>query len=222
MAVPIKIDFVSDVSCPWCVIGLKALEQALDSLGGAVDAEIRFQPFELNPQMGPDGENIVEHIGRKYGSTPEQSAKNREMIRARGEALGFPFRTDETSRIYNTFDAHRLLHWAGLEGRQKELKHALFDAYFTRGENPSDHETLALVAERAGLDPAAACEVLASGRYATEVRTRADYYRAQGINGVPAVILNERYLVTGGQPPEVFAQALRQVAAETPQADDKG
>jgi len=222
MAAPIKIDFVSDVSCPWCVIGLKSLEQALESLGGAVEAEIRFQPFELNPQMGAEGQNIVEHIGQKYGSTPEQSARNREMIRARGEALGFPFRTDEASRIYNTFDAHRLLHWAGLEGRQRELKHALFDAYFTRGENPSDHGTLALVAERAGLEPAAARDILASGRFAEEVRATEAFYRAQGINGVPGVILNERYLVTGGQPPEVFAQALRQVAAETPRADDKG
>ena len=131
MSTPLKIDFVSDVSCPWCVVGLYGLTRALDLLGDEVQAEIRFQPFELNPKMGPEGQNITEHITEKYGSTPEQSQKNREMIRARGAEVGFAFRTDGNSRIYNTFDAHRLLYWAGLEGLQFNLKEALFKAYFT-------------------------------------------------------------------------------------------
>ena len=141
-----KIDFVSDVSCPWCAIGLNALEQALARLDGQVRAELHFQPFELNPQMPPDGEDIVEHLTRKYGITPAQVERNSEAIRQRGETVGFTFGKGKRRRTYNTFDAHRLLHWAGLEGRQRELKHALLRAYFTDGENPSDHPLLVRVA----------------------------------------------------------------------------
>ena len=210
-ATPIRIDFVSDVSCPWCVIGLKSLEQALDKLDGAVQAEIHFQPFELNANMPVEGEDIGEHIARKYGSTPEQMAQSREAIRARGEQLGFTFAMDKRGRIYNTFDAHRLLHWAAIEGRQKALKMALFDAYFTQGQNPSSHEVLLKVAGDVGLDTVQAAEVLASDAYADEVRAQERFYQQNGINSVPAVIINERHLISGGQPPEVFEQALRQI-----------
>ncbi|WP_219132838.1 DsbA family oxidoreductase [Janthinobacterium sp. UMAB-60] len=209
--VPLRIDFVSDVSCPWCVIGLKSLEQALDKLDGTVQAEIHFQPFELNANMPVEGEDIGEHIARKYGSTPEQMAQSREAIRARGEQLGFTFAMDKRGRIYNTFDAHRLLHWAGIEGRQKALKMALFDAYFTQGQNPSSHEVLLKVAGDVGLDTVQAAEVLASDAYADEVRAQERFYQQNGINSVPAVIINERHLISGGQPPEVFEQALRQI-----------
>ncbi len=150
---PMKIDFVSDVSCPWCIIGLRGLEEALAKTGDVVDARITFQPFELNPAMPPEGQNIVEHVAQKYGSTPEQSAANREMIRARAAELGFTMRGTDQSRIYNTFDAHRLLHWAGIEGHQAALKRALFDAYFTDQLDPSNHDVLVAVAEKAGLDP---------------------------------------------------------------------
>ncbi|MGK5038746.1 DsbA family oxidoreductase [Janthinobacterium sp. GB1R12] len=210
---PIRIDFVSDVSCPWCVIGLKSLEQALAKLDGTVQADIHFQPFELNANMPPEGEDIGEHIARKYGSTPEQMAQSREAIRARGEQLGFTFAMDKRGRIYNTFDAHRLLHWAGLEGRQKALKMALFDAYFTQGQDPSSHEVLLKVAGDVGLDTVKAAEVLASDAYADEVRAQERFYQQNGINSVPAVIINERHLISGGQPPEVFEQALRQIIA---------
>jgi len=210
---PLRIDFVSDVSCPWCVIGLKSLEQALAKLDGTVQAEIHFQPFELNANMPPEGEDIGEHIARKYGSTPEQMAQSREAIRARGEQLGFTFAMDKRGRIYNTFDAHRLLHWAGLEGRQKALKMALFDAYFTQGQNPSSREVLLKVAGDVGLDSVKAAEVLASDAYADEVRAQERFYQQNGINSVPAVIINERHLISGGQPPEVFEQALRQIIA---------
>src|SRR5450759_1069950 len=137
-----KIDFVSDVSCPWCVIGLKALEEAIARLGDQVQAEIHFQPFELNPQMPPEGQDINEHLAEKYHTTPEQMEQSREMIRARGEEVGFSFVSGKRSRIYNTFDSHRLLHWAEQQGRQLALKHALFKAYFTDGENPGAHDVL--------------------------------------------------------------------------------
>jgi predicted DsbA family dithiol-disulfide isomerase len=209
-----KIDFVSDVSCPWCIIGLRGLEEALAKTGDLVDASITFHPFELNPDMPPEGENIVEHVAKKYGSTPEQSAANRETIRARAAALGFTMTTSNERRIYNTFDAHRLLHWAELEGHQGALKHALFEAYFSRDESPADHNVLVNAAEKAGLDRAAAQDVLESNRYADDVR-RAEYlWQSRGINAVPAVVIDGRYLISGGQSPETFEQALRQIAAE--------
>ena len=209
----LKIDFVSDVSCPWCVIGLKSLETALARIDG-LDADLHFQPFELNPRMAPEGQDIGEHLQEKYGASEAQSAQNREMIRARGAEFGFVFDMGARSRIYNTFDAHRLLHWAGEQGRQRELKMALFDTYFTRGESPGDHAVLARVAGEAGLDPVAAAAILASDAYSAEVREREAFYQGQGINSVPAIIINDRHLISGGQPPEVFEQALRQIAAQ--------
>jgi predicted DsbA family dithiol-disulfide isomerase len=214
MARPLKIDFVSDISCPWCIIGLRGLEEALARTADVVEADIRFQPFELNPDMPLEGQNFFEHITQKYGLTPEQSAVNREMIRARAAALGFTITRSEQSRVYNTFDAHRLLHWAEQEGRQTALKHALFEAYFTEGKSPADHEVLVTAVEKAGLDGATAREVLASDRYAEEVRDAEQLWRSRGIDAVPAVVINGRYLISGGQPPEAFEQALRQIAEQ--------
>ena len=214
MTKPIKIDFVSDVSCPWCIIGLGGLEEALARVGDLVDATITFQPFELNPDMPPEGQNLGGHVFQKYGATPEQSAANRERIRARAAEVGFTIASTPESRIYNTFDAHRLLHWAGLEGRQLPLKHALFEAYFTRGENPSDHDVLVAAAERAGLDPAKARDVLASGRFADHIRSLERQWYEAGVSSVPTVIINEKYLISGGQPADAFERALRTIAAE--------
>ncbi|WP_338799904.1 DsbA family oxidoreductase [Pseudomonas sp. RSB 5.4] len=214
MSSALKIDFVSDVSCPWCVVGLNSLLQALEVLRDEVQAEIHFQPFELNPKMGPDGQNITEHIGEKYGSTPEQSQKNREAIRARGAEVGFAFRTDGNSRIYNTFDAHRLLHWAGLEGLQLKLKEALFKAYFTDGGNPSDHAQLAQIAESVGLDRQRAQAILASAEFADEVRAEEQLWLQRGVSSVPTVVFNGQYAVTGGQPVDTFVGAIRQIISE--------
>lgn len=210
----LTIDFVSDVVCPWCVIGLRSLETALARAADVVTAEIRFHPFELNPAMPPEGENIVEHIGRKYGATPEQSAATRAMIRERAAEFGFTMAMTDDSRIYNTFDAHRLLHWAGIGGGQHALKMALFAAYFTQGRNPGDRAVLLEAAEQAGLDPVAAARVLDDGQYADEVRGEEALWQSRGINAVPAIVLEGRYLISGGQPPEAFEQALRQIAAE--------
>ncbi|MFC5743140.1 DsbA family oxidoreductase [Dyella tabacisoli] len=211
---PLKIDFVSDVVCPWCAVGLKSLEQALRHLDGQVTAELHFQPFELNPQMAPEGEDIGEHLARKYGSTPEQFAQNHEAIRQRGAAVGFTFDMNKRRRIYNSFDAHRLLHWAELQGKQGALKLALLEAYFTEGEDISSHDVLLRVVGKAALDTDEARAVLAEHRYADEVRERERFYQAQGIHSVPAIIVNERYLIQGGQPPEVFEETLRRIAAE--------
>jgi predicted DsbA family dithiol-disulfide isomerase len=212
MSVKMKIDFVSDVSCPWCVIGLRSMETALQRLQGEVEADLHFQPFELNPKMGPDGQDIVEHIAEKYGSGPADIERNRQAIQARGAELGFTFDMQKRGRIYNTFDAHRLLHWAEEEGKQKELKEALFTAYFTQGRDPSDHAVLVDVAKSVGLDPARAAQILASDEYAPEVRAREQFYAERGIRAVPSVIINDRHLIQGGQPPEVFEQTFRKLA----------
>jgi predicted DsbA family dithiol-disulfide isomerase len=214
MATPLKIDFVSDVSCPWCAIGLGSLQKALDAIGDEAQVELRFQPFELNPNMPPEGQDIGEHLTEKYGSTPAQQEQARAMIRARGAEVGFDFAMGKRDRIYNTFDAHRLLHWAGIEGKQKELKQALFAAYFTLGDDPSAHPVLLRVAGEVGLDTVAAAEVLQSNQYADEVRQHEQIFQRHGINSVPAVIINERHLISGGQPAEVFEKALREIMAK--------
>lgn len=216
MTTTLKIDFVSDVSCPWCAIGLSALEQALQRMAGEVKAELHFQPFELNPSMPPGGQDITEHLTQKYGTTPEQQAEAREAIQQRGAELGFTFRMKGRDRIYNTFDAHRLLHWAGLPttrpaGLQPALKKALLQAYFTDGENPASHDLLLRLTGDVGLDAALARDILTSDRYAAEVRERERLYTDAGINSVPAVIVNDKYLISGGQPVEVFEQALRKI-----------
>lgn len=211
--VPLKIDFVSDVMCPWCAVGLQSLEQAIARLGDAVQVELHVQPFELNPQMPPEGQDIDEHIAQKYGIGPEQMAANREAIRARGAALGFEF--GPRDRIHNTFDAHRLLHWAGTLGgdRQRTLKHALLRAYFTDGADVSSHDVLVRVAGDTGLDPLRAREILASNEYTDAVRSAQRHYASLGIRAVPSVILADKHLVQGGQPVETFERALRQAAS---------
>ncbi|WP_370663922.1 DsbA family oxidoreductase [Massilia forsythiae] len=211
-----RIDFVSDVSCPWCVIGLKSLEKALDGMRDELQVDIHFQPFELNPDMAPEGQDIFEHITEKYGSTPAQQDQSREMIRQRGAALGFTFDMGKRGRIYNTFDAHRLLHWAESQGQghQQALKEKLFEAYFTKREDPSSHDVLLRAALDAGLDAEQARQVLASDTYADEVRQREYFWQRAGIRSVPAIVINERHLISGGQPPEVFEQALRKIARE--------
>lgn len=210
----LHIDFISDVACPWCAIGLHSLEEALRRTAGTVDAKITFQPFELNPDMPSGGQNHDEHLRRKFGMTAEQLAASREQVRARAASVGLEFNVSGRSRIYNTFDAHRLLHWAGLAGRQRELKRALFKANFSDDLDVSNTDELVRIAASVGLDGGEAREVLASGRYAKEVREAERLWTSRGIHAVPGIVVNQRWLISGGQPPEVFEQALRQMARE--------
>lgn len=217
MTTSLKIDFVSDVSCPWCAVGLGALEEALGKLQGEVSAELHFQPFELNPQMGAEGQDIGEHLTQKYGSTAAQQVQIRETIRARGAEVGFAFNLAGRGRVWNTFDAHRLLHWAELDGapgQQHALKKALLAACHTRSQAMGDHGVLLACVREVGLDEARAQAILASDEFAQAVREREAFYTSHGIHSVPAVIINERHLISGGQPAAVFEQALRQIAAE--------
>jgi predicted DsbA family dithiol-disulfide isomerase len=208
----LTIDFVSDIACPWCAIGLSSLQLAVSRLGDAVDATIVVHPFELNPDMEPGGEAIVDYLGKKYGRTPEQIAETQAMIRERGESVGFKF--GPRTHVYNTFDAHRLMHWAGLEGVQLPLKMALLRAYHSEGKDPSNHEVLIEAAQSVGLDAMRAREVLQSAEYAAEVRAEERNNHAMGIQSVPSIIFNRRHLMTGGQPVDAFVQGIQQILSE--------
>lgn len=222
MARKLKIDFVSDVSCPWCAVGLGSLDQALARVQDEITAEVHFQPFELNPQMGPEGQDISEHLTEKYGSTPAQQADIRDTIGARGAEVDFVFNPAGRGRIWNTFDAHRLMHLAEVEGGpgvQNALKRALLEACHTRSEPMADHDVLLRCAVLAGLDGTRAKAVLEGDAFSADVREREDYFTNRGIRSVPAVIIDDRHLLSGAQPVETFEQALRQIARETAQAD---
>lgn len=208
-----KIEFVSDVACPWCAIGLHSLEKALAAIGDEIAVELSFQPFELNPTMRPEGEDAVAYLAAKYGRTPEQIAQTQAVIRERGAEVGFTFGT--RSRVWNTFDAHRLLCWAEAEGadRQRALEHALLTAYHGQGRNPSDPEVLLDLVGQAGLDVERARQILAGDDFAREVREREQFWQGAGIHSVPAIVIDRQHLISGGQPPEVFEDALRRIAA---------
>lgn len=212
MTTPLRIDIVSDVMCPWCIIGYRQLAQALEATGTAHD--IHWHPFELNPEMPPEGQNTREHIIEKYGSTPEQSAQSRAQMTALGTGLEIDFRFTEDMRMHNTFDAHQLLHWADTLGRQHDLKMALFTAHFTDGRNLSDKAVLADVAGEIGLDRDAALAVLEDQRFASEVRQEQSFWIQQGIRGVPAMVFDRQHLVTGAQGVENYTDILNQLAKE--------
>jgi predicted DsbA family dithiol-disulfide isomerase len=206
----LDIAFVSDVACPWCAIGLASLDQALARLGSEVEATVRVEPFELNPDMGAEGAQVVPYLARKYGRTPEQVAQVQARIRERGAAVGFAF--GPRNHVWNTFDAHRVLHWAGLEGRGVELERALLHAYHAEGRNPAAPDVLVELASAVGLDAARAKAIVEGDEFTSEVRERERYWMQQGVGGVPHVIVNGSYAIEGAQPPEAFEQALRQIA----------
>jgi predicted DsbA family dithiol-disulfide isomerase len=209
----LRIDFISDVVCPWCVIGLRGLEQALAASGDALTATIHPHPFELNPDMPPEGENVREHIARKYGRAPDDNSAVRDQIRTRAADLGFAMNSGADSRIVNTFDAHRLLHWAEQSGTPLALKHALFTAYFTDQRDVSAHDVLIDCATAAGLNGDEARAILTSDRYTAEVRAEETYWRREGITAVPTMIVEGKYAIQGGHPPDVIEKALRRIAA---------
>lgn len=209
---PLQIDIVSDVMCPWCIIGYRQLEQALAATG--TGAYIRWHPFELNPDMPTGGQDLTEHIAQKYGATPEQSAQNRAQMQTLGAGLGIDFRFTPDSRIVNTFAAHQLLDWAQDAGKQHPLKLKLFEMHFTDGRDVSDPAVLAEAAGAVGLDRDAADEVLSTGSHAAQTRTRQEFWTSRGITGVPAMVFDGKYLATGAQGAQAYAQMLHKIAAD--------
>ena len=216
MTTQLKIDFVSDIACPWCAVGLFSLEKAIERLKGEVVVDLHFQPFELNPQMGPGGQDLSEHLTHKYGSTAQQQAQIRETIRARGAEVGFAFAPNGRGRVYNTFNAHRLLAWAQTQGggAQRRLKIALLKAYQGRAQCIEDSEVLLACVDEAELDSAVARRVLGTDDYAQEVRQVEQMYQSAGVRSVPAIIINDQFLISGGQSVEVFEKSLREIAAK--------
>jgi predicted DsbA family dithiol-disulfide isomerase len=213
-AIPIRIDIVSDVVCPWCIIGFKQLERALAEMADEVEVDLHWHPFELNPQMPPEGQNVREHVAQKYGTTAAQSSAVRARLIQVAESLGVEFRYNEGMRIHNTFRAHQLLHWAGTQGKQTELELALFESYFSREENVDDVDVLVAAAGRAGLDEEQARAVVADGRHADTVREEQRFWLSKGIHAVPSFVLDQRYLIPGAQDPEVFVAALKRLLEE--------
>ena len=209
MTEPLRIDIVSDVVCPWCAVGYYQLQQALAAEG--IAADIHWHPFELNSQMGPEGQDIVEHVAEKYGSTPEESKRARERLTAAGAEAGFTFHYADDMRIWNTFRAHRLLHWAEDHGKVHDLKLALFRAYFTDGKAVDDAEVLADLAADVGLDRDAALAVVTGDAFTDEVRALQHFWLSKGIRGVPAMVFDSKHLVTGARGADVYAQFLRQL-----------
>ncbi len=209
-----RIDIVSDVVCPWCIIGYKQVEKALELVGSDIDAEIVWQPFELNPNMPPEGQDIAEHVAQKYGATPESSAKTRGHMAALGESLGFTFNNVPGKRIYNTFQAHILLHWAMEHGgpkAQTALKMALFTAYFQDNKDVSQEHVLLEAVEEAGLDSDAARAVLNDPEESQKVRADLNAWIERGVSGVPATIVDGKYMIPGAQDAETFAQVFQKV-----------
>jgi predicted DsbA family dithiol-disulfide isomerase len=206
---PLRIDIVSDVMCPWCIIGYRQLAIALEA--SEVEHEIHWHPFELNPNMPPEGQDVGEHLAEKYGTTPAQSESNRADMTARGEELGFELNFVEGFRMHNTFKTHQLLHWANEQNRKNDLKQSLFTAHFTHGRNLSDNAVLVEIAVEIGLDRTEAKAVLADQRYATNVRQEQKFWTQQGISGVPAVVFDRQHLVTGAQGVDDFKSILSQL-----------
>lgn len=220
MSKTIAIDFVADVSCPWCAISLRALEAAIDKLGDDLSVTIRFQPFELSPEMPARGLPLSAYMADRNGPSGTQLINNLAMVRARGADVGFNINTTPDSLVCNTFDAHRLIHWAGIAGDQKALKHALFEAYFTEGRSPSDHDVLVAAAERAGLDGQSARDVLSSGLYTEEVRTAERDWLARGIGSVPTIIVDGGARLPSGQSPATYAETLLSLAVTENHSSD--
>ncbi len=221
--VRLRIDFVSDIACPWCAIGLAGLQVALARLADRVRADIHLQPFELEPDMPFEGVDAGAHLMRKYGIDEAQLQANRSTIRERAASLGVTIAYSPGTRVWNTFDAHRLLHWAALQDSEKALalQKALFHAYFADNENVADHAVLIRLAADTGLDADEARRMLESGEYADEVRALERRYQQSGIRSVPATIVDDRYLISGGQPPEAFERALEELAKDR-RASDAG
>ncbi|MEM9574626.1 MAG: DsbA family oxidoreductase [Pseudomonadota bacterium] len=206
----ITVDIVSDVVCPWCIIGYKKLEKAMRQFEGRARFELAWHAFELNPNMPPEGQDVNEHLAQKYGTTPEQSKANRQRLKDAGAGLDFEFNYNDGMRMVNTFDAHRLLHWAGETGKQTALKLALFKAHFTDGKNVSDNDTLVEIAGSVELDEDRARDLLENNLYAEDVRAVEEQWQDRFITGVPAIIFNKKFMVPGAQEPETFANIIEQ------------
>lgn len=213
----LSIDIVSDVMCPWCIIGYKGLEIALAELAPDIQADINWLPFEINPHYAKEGKNFIKHLTEKYPNTPpEQFILQRNMLAAKGQAVGFKFGFSEESRIFNSFDLHRLLAWAKEQGKQHDLSMAFFHAHFSESMPLYDQATVLSIVRAVGLDNGAAAKVLTSDAFADQVRKEEQRSASMGVHSVPSFFINGKNVASGGQPPEVFKNILIKAASEIP------
>ena len=208
----LTIDIVSDVVCPWCAIGYGNLRQALNQLERNIQVDVQWHPFQLNPYMGKEGQEINEHLGEKYGLNEQQLADNKQRIQEVGAQAGIDFNFDQRSRIYNTLDCHVLLHLANESGKQTQLKLALFKAYFSEGKDISDREVLVGIAASVGIETQAVLAALDDDEIREVVKQEEAQFKQMGIQSVPAFIINNKYLISGGQPVEAFVQGLQEIS----------
>jgi len=204
-----RIDFISDINCPWCALGVVSFQKALELMGKSFDYELHFQPFELNPQLPKEGKNLIDYLSEKYGMNAERIEATQQHLRDRGEEVGFVFGKRE--HVWNTFDAHRLLYWAALElglETQRKLKLALLNAYHTEGKNPSDHSVLLDIVELLGLDKDRAELILTTNLFSQEVRELEQEWHELGINAVPSIVINREHLIQGAQPVDILVGML--------------
>lgn len=222
----VDVQIWSDVMCPWCAVGYAQYEKALAQVGDAIAVETRFMPFELNPDLPPEGKDQQKHLAEVYRRSPEETAEMRRRLMEAAERAGFPMQwsgegEEPAAMMWNTFAAHELLRWAlatqGPEA-QARLKQALFRTHFQQRRNVSDREVLLDIAEAEGFDRAAAAEALDDEALAVATRMEEKRGLEMGINSVPSFVLNGRYLISGAQEPEVYAAGLRRVA-EMAEAD---
>ncbi len=208
----LTIDIVSDVVCPWCIIGYKRLQTALDLVSNEITADIHWHPFELNPTMPLGGENLREHLARKYGTTEQASIAARETLTQLGKEVGFPFHFYDEMRIYNTRKAHQLLMWAKQQNKQHQLQLALFEAYFCHKQRIDDENVLLAMGEQVGLDPQKCREVLHDDSWATAVANTEQQWLQAGITAVPAIIIEQKHLISGAQSTEKLVEVLKAIA----------
>ncbi|MEQ8349506.1 MAG: DsbA family oxidoreductase [Sneathiellaceae bacterium] len=206
---PLRVDIVSDVVCPWCIVGYRQLAAALEQTG--TEAEIHWHPFELNPGMGPEGQNLREHLAEKYGSSDADSRKARDRLTAIGAELGFTFAYTDDMRMVNTFRAHQAIDWAETQGRAHDMKQALFTAFFTDRRDISDIEVLVETAAGLGLDGTALRQALDAGSFAGIVREKEEFWTSRGLSGVPAMVFDRQHLVTGAQGIENYVAVLKKL-----------
>ncbi|WP_271405749.1 DsbA family oxidoreductase [Tenacibaculum soleae] len=205
----LKIDIISDVVCPWCTIGYKRLEEAISDLDLKDQIEIEWHPFELNPNMPIEGQDLTEHITEKYGVTLEKQKLSQKKMTISGREVGFKFDYFDTMRIVNTFDAHVLLDYANEKGKQTELKMALTKAYFSHRKNVSEREILKEILIEIGVNTEKAFTYLNDKENRYKVRNKQSYWKSMGVNSVPTFIFNKKNAVTGAQPIETFKQILK-------------
>ena len=210
----IKLDIISDVVCPWCIVGYKRLQKAISELGIEDKLEIEWQPFELNPSMPIEGQNMGEHLSQKYGSSVQDNNQNKERLKTLGAEEGFTFNFFDDMKMVNTRDSHVLIEYAKEQNKQTELNIRLIEAFYTEKKDISNREVLKQELLTVGLNSIEALERLDKSKYKEEVEAKEQLWQNMGVSGVPTIVFNRKSALTGAQPTEVYKQVLTELLNE--------